>query len=458
MRSLTEIRSLLAESGTSAVELVGEALSRARDPAGEGARAFTRLYAESAAAAASRSDARLGKGGKVGPLAGIPISIKDLFDMAGETTLAGSVACRGEPPAVADAPAVARLKAAGAVILGKTNMTEFAFSGLGLNPHYGTPLNPWDRATRRIPGGSSSGAAVSVADGMAAAALGTDTGGSLRIPAALCGLVGFKPTAGRVPRAGAFPLSSTLDSVGPIAASVACCALLDCVLSGDASTVPVPEPARQVRLAAPQQYVLEGMDAAVGTAFERAKQRLAAAGVQIDEISLAELDALPEINAKGGFAAYEAWAIHRERLQRSAERYDPRVRVRIARGREMNEADYRALGERRAQFIARIAGALAGFDAWLAPTVPVIPPALGPLEASDEAYASANMLALRNPSIANFLDGCSISIPCHEPGGPPVGLMLSAARNADRRLLAIGLTVQALLSHHSTGENRALRT
>lgn len=446
MRTLAEIRLLLLEHRTSAVELVGEALARARDPAGEGARAYTQLYPESAAAAAAQADVRRDKGERAGPLSGIPISIKSLFDVAGETTLAGSVACRGEPSAAADAPVVARLKAAGAVIVGKTNMSEFAFSGLGLNPHYGTPLNPWDRAARRIPGGSSSGAAVSVADGMAAAAIGTDTGGSVRIPAALCGLVGFKPTAARVPRVGTFALSPTLDSVGPLGPSVACCALLDGVLSGEGSALPSPPPAQRIRLAAPQRCVLEGMDAAVGKAFERAKSRLAAAGVQVCEVELAELEELAEINASGGFAACESYAIHRERLERVGAEYDPRVRSRILRGREMTASDVRVLENARAGFIARITAALVGFDAMIMPTVPVLAPALGPLEASDEAYYRTNLLLLRNPSIANFLDGCSISIPCHEPGETPVDLMLIGARQADRRLLAIGLTVQALVS------------
>ena len=446
MRTLAEFQSLLRGRRTSAAELVGDALTRAQDPAGEGARVFTRLYADAAKAAASQSDVSRGRGQAQGPLAGIPVSIKDLFDVAGETTLAGSSACRGELPATRHAAAVARLEAAGAVIVGKTSMSEFAFSGLGLNPHYGTPLNPWDRATRRIPGGSTSGGAVSITDGMAAATLGTDTGGSLRIPAALCGLVGFKPTAARVPREGAFPLSLTLDSVGPIASSVACCALLDSLLRGAKGDVSQPRPAREIRLAAPRHFVLAGMDETVGTAFERAKRRLTTAGIGISNLDLAELDELPEINAKGGFAAYESYAIHRERLERAGAEYDPRVRSRILRGRDMDIGDLRMLEKLRERLIARITAASAGFDALLMPTVPVIAPALGPLEASDEAYYRSNLLVLRNPSIANFLDGCSISIPCHDPGEAPVGLMLIAARGFDRELLAVARTVEALVS------------
>lgn len=437
---------MLKKRSGGAAELVGEALSRASDPMGEGARTFTHLYTQTATAQAEQCDARRDGGRDSKPLSGIPVSIKDLFDVTGETTLAGSVARDGEPPAAADAPAVARLKAAGAVIVGKTNMSEFAFAGLGLNPHYGTPSNSWDRATRRIPGGSSSGAAVSVTDGMSAAAIGTDTGGSLRIPAAMCGLVGFKPTAARIPRAGAFPLSTTLDSVGPIAPTVACCALLDQVLAGDGGTVPSPEAAQRIRLAAPQRYVLDGIDDAVGAAFERARSRLVAAGVRIVDVPLAELEELPAINAKGGFAACESYAVHRELLERAGDRYDPRVRVRILRGRDMSASDHDLLLHQRADFIERISAALRGFDALIMPTVPVIPPPIAPLESSDELYHRTNLLVLRNPSIANFIDGCSISIPCHEPGAAPVGLMLTGLRNADRRLLAIGLAVESLVS------------
>src|SRR4051794_27927178 len=211
LQPIADVAADLRVGKTSSVELTRAALARIADPVGEGPRVFTRVYADAVDQAAEQ-DRRCARGGIASPLAGVPISIKDLFDVAGETTLAGSKALVGYPPAGRDAEVVARLKRAGAVIVGKTNMTEFAFSGLGLNPHYGTPRNPWDRERGRIPGGSSSGAAVSVTDGMAVAAIGTDTGGSVRIPAALCGLVGFKPTAARIPREGVLPLSETLDS------------------------------------------------------------------------------------------------------------------------------------------------------------------------------------------------------------------------------------------------------
>jgi aspartyl-tRNA(Asn)/glutamyl-tRNA(Gln) amidotransferase subunit A len=261
-------------------------------------------------------------------LEGVPVSVKDLFDVAGQVTTAGSIALKDAPPAQADAPVVARLRAAGAVILGRTNMTEFAFSGLGLNPHYGTPGNPFDRA--RIPGGSSSGAAVSLADGMAAMGLGTDTGGSVRIPSAFCGLVGLKPTQARVPLAGCVPLSTSLDSIGPLARTVACCAATDAILAGEPAE-PLPDmPVEGLRLLAPTNVLREEMDATVAGALDRALRRLADAGARIVERAVPELDELPQLSAKGGFAAAESWAWHRGLIARKAAAYDPRVLERDA--------------------------------------------------------------------------------------------------------------------------------
>src|SRR5579864_6340073 len=236
----------LKDGRTTSRELIEQALARIADPAGEGARTFIKVYADSARAAADAQDVLRKAGYVASPLAGLPVSIKDLFDVAGEVTLAASKALDDRPPAVQDAPVVARLRAAGAVLIGRTNMTEFAFSGVGINPHFGTPGNPYDR--RLIPGGSSSGAAVSVGDGAAIVAIGSDTGGSVRIPAALCGIVGFKPTKRRIPTDGAFPLSYTLDSIGPLAPSVAACAIADAVMAGEAPSAPAPWPALGLRL------------------------------------------------------------------------------------------------------------------------------------------------------------------------------------------------------------------
>jgi aspartyl-tRNA(Asn)/glutamyl-tRNA(Gln) amidotransferase subunit A len=445
MQPLADLVARLAQGETSSEALVRAALARIEDPSGEGAASFTRVYGDRALEEARRADALRRGGASGGPLAGVPVSVKDLFDVAGDPTAAGSVILRDAPPAECDAEVVAKLRSAGAVVVGKTNMTEFAFSGLGLNPHYGTPRAPWDRATGRIPGGSSSGAAVSVADGMAAVGLGTDTGGSVRIPAACCGLVGFKPTARRVSRAGVLPLSTTLDSVGPIAPTVAACAVVDSVLSGEAPH-PVPErPARGLRFAVPRRYVWTDVDAHVARGLDRARSRLVAAGAELIDVECAELEGLPEINAKGGFAAYEAFRWHAPLIERARAGYDSRVLVRILRGAEATEQDLATLAARRSDFQRELSRSLETFDALWLPTIPIVPPPIARLAASDEEYARANFLVLRNPSIANFLDGCSISLPCHDPGDPPVGLMLIGRPLDDRRLLEVARAIEPIV-------------
>jgi aspartyl-tRNA(Asn)/glutamyl-tRNA(Gln) amidotransferase subunit A len=280
---------------------------------------------------------------------------------------------------------------------------------------------------------------------MAFAALGTDTGGSCRIPAAFCGIVGFKPTAQRVPLAGAFPLSHSLDSVGPLAASVSCCATLDALLATEPATTLESTPVRGLRFAVPQTYVMDGIDSQVSRSFARALGVLSRAQANITEIPLTELGELPNINRKGGFPAAEAYALHRERLEAHAAQYDPRVSVRIMRGRDQSAADYVDLIRARADLEGKVDAQLAAFDAVLMPTTPLIAPTLAECE-SDEDYGRLNLLALRNPTVTNFLDRCAISIPCHEAGAPPVGLMLMGAPGSDRRLLALAAAVEALVS------------
>jgi aspartyl-tRNA(Asn)/glutamyl-tRNA(Gln) amidotransferase subunit A len=444
MQTLAQLAAELAGGGSSR-GLVEQCLARIADRAGEGERVFLKAHGDDALAAADYCDRLRAHGATPSPFAGIPVSIKDLFDMAGDVTTAGSRVLRDASAATRDAPCVARLRAAGFIPIGRTNMTEFAFSGLGINPHFGTPLNPYDRDAARIPGGSSSGAAVSVTDAMAYGALGTDTGGSCRIPAALCGIVGFKPTARRVPTAGAFPLSTSLDSIGPLAATVACCAVLDAVLAGEPVVELAPFPLAGLRLAVPQTTVLDGMEPAVAHAFEAALAALRRAGAGIVDIPLRELSELPEINAKGGLPAAEAYAIHRPLIAKAEQMYDPRVLVRILRGQEQDAADYIDLAEARKKFIRRLAAITAPYDALVMPTVPVTAPRLADLE-GDDAYRRVNFLVLRNPSIANFLDRCSISLPCHRTGDAPVGLMLIGEHGADRRVLAIAAAIEEVVS------------
>ncbi|GAA0581328.1 amidase [Craurococcus roseus] len=445
MQTMEEAAEALAAGLASAEALTDEALARIAADALPGT--FTAVHADAARAQARALDALRAAGAPPGRYAGIPVTVKDLFDEAGHTTRAGSVVLRDAPPATADAPTVARLRRAGFVVLGRTGMTEFAFSGLGVNPHHGTPPSPWDRATGRLPGGSSSGAAVAAAEGMGFGGLGTDTGGSCRVPAALCGITGFKPTARRVPLAGALPLSQSLDSIGPLARTVACCAVLDAVISGDEAPVPpAPRPVGQLRLALPRgTFLMEDMDATVAAAFNRALARLSAAGARIELLDLPELVELPAVNATGGFAASEAWAWHRRLIAERREGYDPRILARIQRGERMTAAEYIDLVNARARIIAAVARRTAGFDALVCPTVPVIPPAIAEVEPEAE-YNRINMLLLRNTAVGNFLDRCSISLPIHRPGEAPVGLMLTGEAVADRALLAAAAGIEAALA------------
>lgn len=444
MQTVLQAAAELGAGRTTSRALVERALARIADPAGEGGRAFLKVYADQARAQADAVDALRRVGRAPGPYAGVPISLKDLLDVAGEPTPAGSNVLADAAPAPRHAAVVARLLAAGFVPVGRTNMTEFAFSGLGLNPHFGTPLSPWRREEGRIAGGSSSGAAVSVSDGMAVGAVGTDTGGSCRIPAAFCGVVGHKPTARRVPLDGVLPLSPSLDSVGPLGSTVSCCAILDAVFAGEEPAPPPPLPLAGLRLAVPTNVVLEGMEAAVADAFERALGRLSAAGARVTRQAFAQLDRVVQASATGGFAAAEAYAWHRPLLADRGAGYDPRVRVRIERGATLSAADYVDLRAARAGICASMDAATAPFDALVLPTAPILPPRLADLR-DDAEYARVNALALRNPAPFNFLDRCSLSLPAHRPGDPPVGLMLVGETGGDRRLFALALAVEAAL-------------
>jgi aspartyl-tRNA(Asn)/glutamyl-tRNA(Gln) amidotransferase subunit A len=443
--TIQQLAADLAAGRTTSRKLTEEALARIEDAKGEGKRAFIKVWRTQALAAAEASDALRKAGITASLLAGIPVSIKNLCNVAGETTLAGSKALGDAPPAESDAPVVARLRAAGAVIVGSTNMSEFAFSGVGFNPHYGTPGNPADRT--RVPGGSSSGAAVSVADRMAVAALGTDTGGSVRIPAAVCGIVGFKPTARRVPIDGVVPLSTSLDSIGPLANSVECCAIVDAVFAAEPIAVPEPMPLTGLRLAVPKHYVMDDLDPVVAKAFERALKALAGKGVRIEHIDVPQLDELPAINAKGGFAAAEAYAWHKELIARRGRDYDPLVAPRIRRGAEMTAADYIELLIKRADLQKRVAAVTSNYDAIVMPTCAITAPTLDEVS-TPEGFTKKNMLLLRNTSVGNFLDHCGISLPCHASGELPVGFMLMGEAMADKRVLAMARSVAPMVKGH----------
>jgi aspartyl-tRNA(Asn)/glutamyl-tRNA(Gln) amidotransferase subunit A len=377
------------------------------------------------------------------PLAGIPISVKDLFDIAGEVTTAGSTALAGRAPALADAPIVRRLRQVGAVILGTTNMVEFAYSGVGLNPHFGTPGNPHDR--ERVPGGSSSGAGVAVPYGFSAASIGTDTGGSVRIPAAFNGVAGFKPTQRRITRDGAVPLSTSLDSIGPLAPTSSCCALLDAVMAGEDWAALGELPLRGLRLALPQTVLIEDLDSTVGRAFGRALTLLTQAGAIVTDEKFPEFKLLGEVARLGGIAAPEAYAWHRALLADKRDLYDPRVRMRLELAAGVSAADYIAAQAARQAAIAAFDRAIRPFDAVICPTVPVVPPRLDAF-AEDSEYVMINARILRNTTVFNMLDCCALSLPCFQPGELPVGLMIIGPNGGDRRVLEIGQAIERVIT------------
>ncbi len=446
MRPILDLAGELASGRVTSRALTEQMLARIEDPAGEGSRTFVSWNRDRALAEADASDTLRRAGIVPSPLAGLPISIKDLFDIAGERTMAASRTREDAEPAEMDSVTVARLRAAGAVIIGRTNLTEFAYSGIGINPNFNTPRNPWDRETGRIPGGSSSGAAVSVSDEMAAGAIGSDTGGSVRVPAALCGVTGFKTTTGRIPLTGVFPLAQSLDSVGPLAPTVTCCALLDAVMRDAPARVPEPFPLEGLRLAVPQTYVMDNLDDHVAAAFEAALSKLSAAGARITETPMAALDDMGALLNHGGVLGAEAWANHRELLTTKGNLVDPRVRVRIERGDNLSAADLLDIRALRADVMARADAESAAFDALIMPTVACVAPSIADIEASEELYAEMNPHILRNTTVGNLLDRCALTLPCHKPGEAPVGFMVMGETGGDDRLVRVGLAVEAGLN------------
>lgn len=420
------------------------ALARIDDPKGEGARACLTVYREAAKAAAAASDARAKAGISLGPLDGAIISIKDLFDVAGEVTRAGSklVAEEGKP-ADRDAPVVQRLRAAGAVIVAKTNMTEFAFSGIGANPHYGTPGNPADRA--RVPGGSTSGGAVAAADGMCDIAIGSDTGGSTRIPAAFCGIVGFKPSRQRIPTTGAFPLSFTLDSIGPMAKSVAECAQADAVMAGEDFVALEAAPLAGLRIGIPQGMLIEQLDETVSKRFGAAVEAMKKAGARLSDEKLPLLDDMNAVNAKGGISPVEAFSIHRDRLARRGDAVDQNVRMRIERANKISASDYIDMLRARAELVRAMDARLMDVDVLAMPTTAIVAPRLADL-ADTDVFVRRNALVLRNTSTWNFFDCCAISLPLPREGGLTTGLMLVVRNGFDARLFRIAAAVERLFA------------
>ncbi len=442
--TLSALADDLDSGRTSARKLVEECIARIADPAGEGQRTFIHVDRDAALEAADAMDRLRKAHAAPSRFAGIPVSIKDLYDIKGQVTRAGSRALEDSAPATADALVVARLRRAGFIVIGRTNMTEFAYSGIGINPHYGTPKSAWQRGAGHVPGGSSSGAAVSIADRMAYGALGTDTGGSCRIPAAYNGITGYKPTQRRVPLDGGVPLSFTLDSFGPLANSTQCCETLDAVLADEPLPAITPRPVKGMRLAVPMTVALDDLDEAVAKTFERALATLSRAGALIEHIEVPEFLDVGLMNSRGGFAAAESYAWHRYLLTSKGDVYDRRVAVRILRGEQISAADYIDLLNARRSLIARINVRLAPYDALVIPTTANTPPRIADL-ADDKAFTVQNLRSLRNCTLINMIDGCAISLPAHREGEVPVGLMLASSGGSDRRIFELAAAMEGAI-------------
>ena len=430
---------------TSSVRRTEQTLAAIQDAGEEGRRIFTRVYEQSALAAARAADERAKSGIHLGPLDGRIVSVKDLYDIAAEVTTAGSAVLRTAAPAQQDAVIVQRLRQAGAVIVGKTNMTEFAFSGIGINPHFGTPGNAHDAA--RIPGGSSSGAGIAVARGLSEISIGSDTGGSVRIPSALNGVTGFKPTQARVPRDGAFPLSFSLDCVGPLARSVLDCAQADAVMSGQRHADLPRREVRGLRVGIPRGLLFTQTDATVQNAFEQVAAELSRAGCRMDDMQLDDWCAAPfRLQDNGTLTAAEAAHIHARTLADNPDAIDPFVLARIQRGQAISAAHYVGLQRERARLQQSLDARIADCDLLVLPTVAMVAPRIDSLATAD-AFNQANLLVLRNTSVFNFYDLPALSLPIRTGVGHlPVGLMAVGRRGCDRELLAICAALQSQLA------------
>lgn len=429
-------------ANTSARDRLEQILSRLNDRRRE-EKAFVRLYAENARAEADAADRRRRDGTSLGPLDGKIVSIKDLFDVAGEPTLAGSIIRRNAVPAAKDALAVQRLRAAGAVIIGKTHMTEFAFTAVGLNPHYPVPGNATNESL--IPGGSSSGAGVSAAEGTCDIAIGSDTGGSIRIPAALNGIIGFKPTASRIPLQGAFPLSPVLDSLGPLARTVADCATADAVMAGEQPKSPVARPIAGLRIGIPRGRLFEDLSPEIADAFSASLDRLAKAGAEIADFTFEDLmEKLGEATRIGSIAGLEASRIHAGWLNDAAAPVDDRVKLPLRRRLTVPDAAIAALLEARRRLAAAMDERLSPYDLIALPTTPIAAVPIASVEADRAEYNRVEDLLLRNCQIANQFDLSAITLPMPDLLRP-AGMMLVGRNGTDAAVLAAALSVEALL-------------
>jgi len=447
--TITRLATKLDSGEVTSTGLIEKSFDLIEDPTGEGARIFISLHKEAARQQALAMDQAHNDGRATSALAGIPFSAKDLFDIAGEVTTAGSKVLMDAPVANSAAVVIQRLEDAGMINIGRANMTEFAYSGLGLNPHYGTPTSVYDRTTGRCPGGSSSGSAVSVADKIVSATVGTDTGGSCRTPAAFNSIVGFKPSCGRMPSDGVYPLSVNLDAPGPFGNSVSCCHILDQIMAGVNVAAALPDlvsaQPEAITLTVPQSIVLEDLDPEVASAFASSLTTLSNAGVRIIETPAPLFDRIIERNAIAGIAQYDAYQLHKDLLAKRGDEYDEFVRWRISSSHNITEEMVQESWRLRCELIGEAAAMISQpLHAFAFPTVAIIPPKLADVQ-DMEAFKATNFRALRNTSTFNFLDGCSISLPSTTPGEAPVGFMLSMMHGRDSDLFSIAAGVEPIL-------------
>ena len=439
--SIVDLAQQLQMGQLTSCELIEQAISAAQSSEA----VFIRVDCEGARAEAQRVDHARRNHQNLPYFAGIPISVKDLFDIKGQLTTAGSRVLQGGPAASADATVIDRLRKAGFIILGRVNMSEFAFSGMGLNPHYGTPPSIWNRAVGHLPGGSSSGSALSVAEGIVLGSIGSDTAGSTRVPAAFNGLVGIKPSYRRFPLKGIFPLSPTTDVPGPIAKSVECCYQLDAAMAGHKTPACLSaKSVASIRLLLPDARVMEHLDPHVEATLTRTIDRLTRAGCTIVQRRVEVLDALLQLFETKPIAAYEAWCGHKARLQQYGDQYDPFVRQRMTLGEKITTSDYQATLKQRVQLVQTFNAEVTDVDALMYPTVARIPPKLSQLTDIDTMCA-INLACLRNTATVNYFDGCAISLPCQAPETAPVGLMLSSTNGRDQCLFEVAKSVEAIL-------------
>ena len=428
-----------------------------RIEAADGDRAiYLRLTAERARAEAEAAHRRAQAGLRQSPLDGVPISWKDLYDSAGDVTGHGTPALADRVPA-RDATVLARATRAGLVCLGKTNQSEFAFSILGLNPKLGTPPNPFDATVERLPGGSSSGAAVSLSRGLAAAAIGSDTGGSVRVPAAWNGLVGLKTSFGLLPLEGVLGLSTSMDTVGPLAHDVADAAALFAVLDGrfGAGNRPAPDlegaALDRDRFALPTTLVWDTLDPGVEAATRGALERLRAAGCAIDETPVPEFDEAEALVGRlGPYHAAECHALWYDVIESRPEQVYTPIRERIRSGAEMSATDAARAKQGLGEIAGRLHARIRRHGVLVMPTVAVSAPPIADLEADIEVYRAANAAILRNTRLANYLACCALTLPCGRDGnGVPVGLMLMAPLGDEERLLRLGSAIEPVLAGDS---------